>query len=408
MTKPVQLTSRQWVVVLLIAAVQFINILDFVMVMPLGPDLSKALGIDEAQLGWISGSYTAAACLSGLIGSVFLDRFDRRKALAVALVGLVTGTAAGAWAVDEPSLLLARVLAGTFGGPATSVAFSIIADTIPAAVRGRAMGAVMGSFSIASIVGVPLGLWLAEAVSWRAPFIAVAVLGVVVCVGVLLSLPPMTSHLVAHRQPPGGFRLLLMHPVVQTSYLMTAVVMMAGFVLIPNIASHVQLNLHFPRESLKYAYGVGGVASLFATQLGGRAVDRFGSLRVGTVGSILVLVTVFSFFVVEHAALPQAVVLLLFVGFMTANGLRNVAYNTLTTKVPPPELRARFQSLQSAIQHGASAAAALLSSQWLRTVQVGPVKRLEGMEKVAWASMALTALIPWFLRAVERHVARRP
>src|SRR6185369_10529728 len=105
-------------IVFLVGAVQFVNILDFMMVMPLGPDFARALGIHTSNLGIVGGSYTAAAAIAGLVGALFLDRFDRRKALAVAMLGLVTGTAAGGFAVDLRSLVAARVLAGAFGGPA--------------------------------------------------------------------------------------------------------------------------------------------------------------------------------------------------------------------------------------------------------------------------------------------------
>ena len=54
-------------------------------VMPMGPDFAKALLIPESHLGYVGGAYTAAACVSGLLGSLFLDKFDRRKALAVAM-----------------------------------------------------------------------------------------------------------------------------------------------------------------------------------------------------------------------------------------------------------------------------------------------------------------------------------
>ena len=79
------LTPQERRLTLVIAAVQFINILDFMMVMPLGPDFAKALDIPVAHIGYIGGSYTAAASVAGLLGSLFLDRFDRRKALAVAM-----------------------------------------------------------------------------------------------------------------------------------------------------------------------------------------------------------------------------------------------------------------------------------------------------------------------------------
>src|SRR6185295_9427747 len=130
-------------IILAIASVQFVNVLEFMIVMPLGPDFAAALDIPDSHLGYVGGSYTAAACISGLVCALFLDRFDRRNALAVAFAGLVVGTLAGAFARGLASLMLARVVAGIFGGPATSLSYSIIADVIPASRRGRAMGAVM-------------------------------------------------------------------------------------------------------------------------------------------------------------------------------------------------------------------------------------------------------------------------
>ena len=147
---------------------QFVNILDFVMVMPLGPDFARALAIPASKLGYVGGAYTAAAAVPGLAGSFFLDRFDRRKALGVALLGLAAGTAAGGLATGFGTLLAARVLAGAFGGPATSLAFSIIADRVPAERRGNAVGGVMAAFSVASVLGVPMGLELAQRGGWRA------------------------------------------------------------------------------------------------------------------------------------------------------------------------------------------------------------------------------------------------
>jgi predicted MFS family arabinose efflux permease len=406
------LTPREWAVTLLIAAVQFTNILDFVIVMPLGPAFAKALGVAESNLGFVNGSYTAAAAVTGFAGSFFLDRFDRRKALGVALIGLVAGTTLCGLASDFTLLLGARVLAGAFGGPATSLSFSIIADAIPARVRGRAMGTVMGAFSVASVFGVPVGLWLSEHFGWRAPFFAVAGLGVVVGLSSIAALPPMRGHL-EHRHAPVSFVALLQQPLVRLSYTMTAVVMMAGFLVIPSIAPYLRLNFGFPQEHLKWAYGIGGVASFFATQLGGRLVDRFGSFRVGTAGAVLVIAVVFTEFYLPWTSVPSWAVVGGFVAFMLANGIRNVSYNTLTSKVPGPEVRARFQSLQSSVQHAASALAAWGSTRMMTTVPrawddaTREPRMMVGMDRVALVSMGLSFLIPVLLWMVERSVKAR-
>src|SRR5258706_6285782 len=106
-TKPRSETA----IVLIIAAVQFINILDFMMVAPLGRDLAGPLHFDESRIGLVTGSYTAAAALAGFAGSFFLDRFDRRLALAVSLFRLACGTAAGWVARDLDQLIIAPRIA---------------------------------------------------------------------------------------------------------------------------------------------------------------------------------------------------------------------------------------------------------------------------------------------------------
>ncbi|MBZ4422168.1 MFS transporter [Myxococcus sp. RHSTA-1-4] len=386
--------------VFLIGAVQFVNILDFVMVMPLGPDFAKGLGIAASHIGTIGGAYTAAASVAGVVGGYFLDRFDRRKALAVAMLGLVVATAAGGLATGFATLLLARVAAGLFGGPATSLSLSIIADLVPVERRGRALGAVMGAFSVASIIGVPLALRMASWGGWQLPFFLVAGMGLLVVAGAIFFLPPVRGHLTPERQAvkPVGVLELLGRRDVQLSYLMTAVVMMAGFLIIPNISAYVQQTLGYPRDSLELAYFVGGLVSFFTLRVAGPLVDRYGAFRVGTVGSVLTLLSTYVGFVAYPKWLPVPV---LFMAFMLAMGTRNVAYNTLASRVPENPVRARFMSLQSAIQHMAAAVGAFLSVQLLTDLPDGT---LGGMARVAGVSMLLTALLPPMLRVVEGQV----
>jgi hypothetical protein len=86
-------------------------------------------------------------------------------------------------------------------------------------------------------------------------------------------------------------------------------------------------------------------------------------------------------------------------------GFRNVAYNTLASKVPEPTVRARFMSFQSAVQHLASALGAVLSSRLL--FEDGS-RRLVGVDRLAYVSIGLTAAVPFMLHAVERQVRARP
>jgi predicted MFS family arabinose efflux permease len=401
--RPVPAVSER-AVIFLIGAVQFVNILDFVMVMPLGPFFAEGLQIDSAHIGYVAGSYTAAASVAGLVGGYFLDRFDRRKALAVAMLGLVVATAAGGLATGLPSLILARVVAGIFGGPATSLANAIIADVIPPERRGRAMGAVMGAFSVAQVVGLPLSLMAADLAGWRAPFLGVAAMGLLVVVGAIFFLPPLRGHLDSGPRPehPVGTLELMGKREVQLSYLMSALVMMGGFVLIPYIPPYLVQNLGYPRDELWKLYTLGGFVSFATMRLAGQLVDRYGSFWVGSLGGVLAMALTYLGFVNYPTWLP---IYGLFMGFMLAMGLRNVAYNTLTSRVPEQSVRARFMSLQSAIAHLASAlASAVLGPMLLTNLPDG---KLGGIDKVAWASIVFTLAVVPMLFLVERHVRQR-
>jgi predicted MFS family arabinose efflux permease len=388
-------------VVFLIGAVQFVNILDFVMVMPLGPDFAAGLGIATSHIGTIGAAYTAAGCVAGVAGSYFLDRFDRRKALAVAMLGLVVSTAAGGLATGLPSLLLARALAGLFGGPATSLSMSIIADLIPPERRGRAMGAVMGAFSVASVVGVPMALKVARWGDWRLPFFLVAGLGLLLVAGAIFFLPPIRGHLERKQAHTVTVGELFGRSDVLLSYTMTALLNAAGFVIIPNISGFVQHNLGAPRDQLETIYFVGGLVSFVTLRMAGKAVDRLGSFRVGTVGVVLFMATLYLAFIQPPATVPLVAVFAL---FFLSNGVRNVAYSTLTSKVPEQAIRARFMSFQSAVQHLGAASGAFLSSQMLTDLPGG---QLGGMTQVVLVSVALSLTLPVMFFLVERRLRER-
>src|SRR5205814_8431766 len=118
--------------------------------------------------------------------------------------------------------------------------------------------------------------------------------------------------------------------------------------LIPSLPTYVVNNLGYPKGELWILYLVAGIFSFISLRIAGLAVDRFSSFIVGTVASAAVMILVGSWLVVE-LRIP---ILAIYIGFMTFNAFRNVSYNTLTSKVPNPEERARLMSIQSTVQHG--------------------------------------------------------
>ncbi|MBM4343677.1 MAG: MFS transporter [Deltaproteobacteria bacterium] len=397
--------ARERKLIVVVAAVQFVNVLDFVMVMPMGPDFAIALGIDLTHLGAIGGAYTAAAAVSGLLASAFLDRFDRRTALAWGMVGLGIGTLAGGFAWDLRSLIAARVLAGAFGGPATAVAMAIVADAVPPARRGRAMGAVMGSFSIASVVGVPAGLALAQHLGWRWPFLVIGGACLAVAALARAQLPQLRDHVARASAEAASVRDavgILGRREFWLSYAMGATAALSSFLLIPNLSAYTQYNLGLPRGDLGLLYLYGGLASLVAMWSAGRAVDRLGALSVLNLTVVVFFGVLWTGFWHWTGAVSAIAV---FVPYFVANAARNVAFNATASKVPAAHERARFMSAMSAVQHIGAATGALVSG--LMLVERAD-HRLAGMGAVAMASFAASLLLPVWLALVERQLRRAP
>jgi predicted MFS family arabinose efflux permease len=386
----------------LISAIQFVNVLEFMIVSPLGPDFATDLGISLSQLGLLGGSYTASAAVAGALGSKFLDRFDRRKALGVAMAGLVISTALAGLAQDLLTLMAARLLAGAFGGPASSLALAVVADVVPSRRRGQALGMVMSGFAAASVFGVPISLELARQVNWRAPFFAVAILGAIVGVSAISSLPELKLHMHI-RGERAPIREFVGERAVLFSLGATFAVMVSSFTIIPNLSAYLQHNCGYPRAQLSLLYLIGGSISFVITRAIGGYVDRMGATRVAAVGSGLFVLVLIPTFLLEQRWLPS---LLMFALFMTATAVRNVSISALTSRVPQPHERARFMSLQSAVQHLAAAGGAGLGSVLLTELPSG---QLGGMPRVAAISIVFAATLPLLLIQVERIIRmRRP
>ncbi len=374
-------------VIALIAALQFVYILDFMMVMPLGPDLSAALGFPSDQLGWLSVAYTLGSVLSGLLCVRWLDRYQRRPALLVAIALFGLATLAAVWCHDLPSLLVARGLTGFFGGPMVALGMAVVIDTTPPVRRGQAIGQVMIGFSMAAIAGVPLALELARWGQWTTPFYALTGCAAVLCLATARLLPPMRDHL-DQRQAKVSLLNLLKQPRVRHACGLQALNQFSAFLVIPSFAAFYVLNLEVPRENLGPLYLAGGIAALITLQGLGRLSDRLGALpaiALASIGLILGLLP----FLGGSAWFP---VWLPFVLFMASNAGRNVALGAATSQVPNPGERAGFMALQSLVQDLAIASAALVSSFMLSESAGG---QLVGMDHVGLLSIAVVALLLW-------------
>jgi predicted MFS family arabinose efflux permease len=376
-------------VVALVAALQFVYILDFIMVLPLGPDLARALGFPADWLGSLTAAYTLASLVSGLLAVRLLDRFERKRVLLCAFGLLALATLATCLADSFASLLAARALTGFAGAPAIATGMAIVIDMTPPAQRGRTIARVMLGFSVAALAGVPLALELSRAGGWQAPFVA---LGLAAC-AVWLCAARMLS--AGQKAGPRGtsIGLLLRQPQVRRACLVQGLSQFSAFLLVPHFSAYYLLNLGFPRERLALLYLAGGVTALLAVQLLGRVVDRVGAHTAVACASLAMGLGLLPFFADAGALAIGAFVL-----FMAGNAGRNISIGAALSQVPGVHERAGFMALQSSVQDLAIAAAALTSGLLLAE---GGDGRLTGMGTLAACALAVGCGVPWALRRLS-------
>ncbi len=356
------LTRGQWQMVLLLAAVNFTHLLDFVIVMPLGDQLREELNITPQQFGFIVSAYGLCAMVAGILASTLVDRFDRKAVLLLSFAGFIVTTAGCGIAPNYAALLLARAAAGACGGVLASSVMAFIGDTIPAELRGRALGVVTSSFAVASVLGLPIGLYLANTFHhFSAPFLAIAALGIVVWALAAWKLPTLRGHIDRPGRKPmlDEFALVVKHRSHLVSFVFMLSMVLATFMIVPFIAAYLEANCHLPRTSLPSLYAVGGVCSLIFMNLCGWATDRFGARPVflicaGTAAIMSLVITNLP---------PVAVWLAIVVAamFMTFASSRVVPAQAMMLRAADPNTRGAFMSLNTAVSHFAVAVGPLLA-----------------------------------------------
>jgi predicted MFS family arabinose efflux permease len=148
---------RELLLLLTLAAMQFTHVLDFMIMMPLGPQFMRILALDPQHFAFLVSAYTFAAAASGFVAAFWVDRFGRKRALLTMYTGFIVATGLCGLAPNYPLLLLARIIAGVFGGIIGALIMTIVADVLPYSRRARRTALVASAFSLAAVLGVPLG-----------------------------------------------------------------------------------------------------------------------------------------------------------------------------------------------------------------------------------------------------------
>lgn len=366
--------------------------------MPLGPQLMRIFAISPQQFGFVVSAYTFSAGASGFLAAFFLDRYDRKKALLTLYAGFTFGTFLCAMAPTYWFLLGARVIAGTFGGILGATILAIVSDLIPYERRGAAMGLVMTSFSLAQVIGVPTGLFLANRFGWHAPFVFLAGSAALCWLISARLLPPMRTHLqsTSRERPLATVKALLMDSSSQRALVFMITLILAGFAIIPYLSPYFVSNVGRAESDLPYIYFFGGCATIISSRMLGKLADHRGKLLVFTSVALLSIVPIVLVTNLPPVSLPVAIVVLTL--FMVLISGRMVPSMAIVTATVHPQRRGSFLSMNASVQQLAAGIASFGAGMILGK---SPNGAIANFNIVGFISVLTTIVCVWLARNLK-------
>jgi predicted MFS family arabinose efflux permease len=398
-------SKYQRFVIFLLAFLQFTIILDFMIISPLGDILLKSLGLSTSQFGSVVSAYAISAGISGILAAGFADKYDRKKLLLFFYIGFIIGTLFCALAYNYETLLLARMVTGLFGGVVGSVSMAIITDLFELEQRGRVMGFVQMAFAGSQILGIPIGLLLANVWGWHSTFIMVVFLACIIAVAVILYLKPITHHLAL--QTDKHALLHLWHTIRKRDYrigfLATAMLSLGGFMLMPFTSAFLVNNVAIAQADLPVIFFFTGISSMIIMPLVGRISDRVDKFKIFVFGSVVASVMVIVY--TNLGPVPIWLVILinmvLFMGIMS----RMVPATALNSAVPERYDRGAFMSINSSLQQMAGGVAAMFAG--FVVVQKAEGSPLEHFNTLGYVMVVIIAICIFLIYRVSELVKVR-
>lgn len=382
---------------------QFLHILDAIVLMPLGPQLMRIFRITPAEFGFLVAAYTFSAAASGILFAFFVDRQDRKKAVLFVLFGLSIATFLCAVSPNYLFLIGARITAGAFGGIMNAMILSIIADLFVPARRGRVTGIVMSAFSIASVLGVPISLFLTSLVSWHLPFLFLGIAAILTILAGVRILPPMTAHLGENEAglTLKGIVSLFFHPPHLLVYLFTFLLMFIGFAIFPYISPYLVFNAGLLESELPYVYFAGGLFTFFTSRTIGRLSDRYGKGRMFRIVATLSILPILWLTGLEKS--PMLKVIFVTTVFMILVSGRTVPAMAIVAGSVPARIRGSFMSLNASIQQFSSGVAALVGGIIIGYAPNGTLLHFDQVGYLASSITIITVGVSLFIGRTE-HV----
>lgn len=381
------MSNKERIILLLLAALNFTHILDFMIMMPLGNFLMPYFNITAGQFSSVVAAYTFSAGTSGFLAAFFVDNFDRKKVLLFGYVGFLLGTLCCAIAPTYELLLAARIFAGVFGGIIGAQVLAIVADLIPYERRAAAMGMIMAAFSVASVFGVPFSLYLSNQFGWHSPFFFIAGVGTLLIPLLIRYIPRMDQHIKTHTKRISPIELV--RGVVSDNnqliaLLLSGTIMLGHFLIVPFLNPFLEFNMGFSKSQTPLMYLVGGALTLFTSPIIGRIADKTGKYKLFTIMVLLGLLPIA--FITNMPHVPFYLVLCVTGFWFIVSSGRGIPVQAMVSNVVPAERRGSFMSFNSSVQQLFVGSASLIAGY---IVEKAPDNKILHFSTTGYLSIAL-------------------
>ncbi|TDB45721.1 MFS transporter [Photorhabdus khanii] len=377
------------IIAMVVALVQFINALEYMMVTPLFVYMCNDFHMPVTMAGVIAGTYVLASVFSGLASFFFIDRFNKRKVLILntLLLGLITFLTI--FASEPYQLILLRMIAGLFGGVTLGVGIGILLNNSPENMRGRVLGIAFSSFSFVSILGMPLCLYLATSFTWKMPFLLIVILCIV-------SLPLILCFIPGTEKVKNSQNKIVLTKKIALAGLASGVSNFSPFMLIPILVPLLTNVFYVPEERVSLVFFIGGLASWLGTYLTGKLCDKYPPQKITIAAAALFIANILL------GLMGKMNGYLFFALFMFATYVQVMAANVLASYASTPENRAGFGALQMALSNLGAGVVFFFSSIFLS----GKAITAESVQPIFILSMVSALILPIYVRKLAQVLKR--
>ncbi|MBJ9616453.1 MFS transporter [Burkholderia multivorans] len=262
------------------------------------PAISAGLRVSVAAAGQLTTIFSAVFALAALVAAAVVARIERRTALLASLGTFAAANLFAAASAGYASLFAARVLMAASCAMLILVATRLAAELAAPAQRGRAIGIVFMGISASLVLGVPIGMRIADWAGWRAVFASIAVPALPLAIWLGRRLPRIAPADAASRAHAPPYRAVLGRPTLVAAQLVSVAMIGGHFTLFAYLTPYLQAVLSPGAAALEALYVAFGIAGVIGAWAGGTLSDRLGARRA--------LVACPALFVIAMAVLPAA------------------------------------------------------------------------------------------------------